>query len=375
MADKDKGNKKPEWVDKNRPDIFATQIMNGVAETRSVSPRTDRKRPKKPELSVEDLCNGILENDKMVLGRAITLIESNHPDHQAKGKAVLKQIAPHTGKAIRIGISGVPGAGKSTLIETFGLYLIRQGFKVAVLAVDPSSARFGGSILGDKTRMEQLAKETDSFIRPSPSGGSLGGVTRKSRESILICEAAGFDVILVETVGVGQNEISVRSMVDFFLLVMISGAGDELQGIKKGVVEIADALIINKADGDNIDRAEMAAAEYRQAFKYLENATAGWKTEVRTCSALKQTGIPEIWEMIRRFESLTRKTGIFERRRKEQKFSWVKSMAEGEILNSFYRDPEIVALMEQIETQVKSGQMLPTEASDLIIAAYLKRIQ
>ncbi len=372
MNSNKKKNKKPDWVDEKRPDIFATNIMSGVSDQSSVNNELKNRRTKKPELSVNELVDGILEKNKMILGRAITLIESNAEKDQKKSKSVLKKILPHTGNAIRIGISGVPGAGKSTLIETFGLYLINKGLKVAVLAVDPSSSRFGGSILADKTRMEHLTKEENSFIRPSPSGGSLGGVTRKSRESILICEAAGFDVILVETVGVGQNEIAVRSMVDFFLLVMISGAGDELQGIKKGVIEIADSLIINKADGDNIEKANIAANEYRQAFKYLENATEGWKTQVRTCSAIKNVGIDKLWDMICNFEKITKESGIFKERRKAQQLSWVKSMTENHLLDSFYKSPEITELLSIIEKKINSGDLLPTEASDLLLNTYFK---
>ncbi len=366
-----KKNKKPEWVDKNKLDVYATNIIDGVSK-KLYKTDTVKKRIKKKDFSVNDMVKGILNNNKMILARAITLIESNAESHQEKAKTVLKKILPNTGKAIRIGISGVPGAGKSTFIEAFGLYLIAKGFKVAVLAVDPSSSRYGGSILGDKTRMEKLAKEKNSFIRPSPSGGSLGGVTQKSRETILLCEAAGFDVILVETVGVGQNEIAVRAMVDVFLLIMISGAGDELQGIKKGVIEIADALLINKADGSNMKRADLAASEYRQAFRYLENATEGWKTQVKTCSALTGMGIHEIWDMICDFETITKQSGIFESRRREQKFSWVKAMTENRILDGFYSNLQITKLLSKIEKDIKTGKILATEASDLLLKTYLK---
>jgi len=366
-----KKKKKPEWVDTNRLDVYATNIIDGVSE-KPHKKDISKKKIKKKELSVNDIVKGILNNNKMILARAITLIESNAKSHQEKAKTVLKKILPNTGKAIRIGISGVPGAGKSTFIEAFGLYLIEKGFKVAVLAVDPSSSRYGGSILGDKTRMEKLAKENNSFIRPSPSGGSLGGVTQKSRETILLCEAASFDVILVETVGVGQNEIAVRAMVDVFLLIMISGAGDELQGIKKGVIEIADALLINKADGSNIKRANLAASEYMQAFRYLENATEGWKTQVKTCSALTGMGIHEIWDMICDFETITKQSGIFESRRREQKFSWVRAMTENRILEGFYNNSQISQLLSNIEKDIKTGKILATEASDLLIKTYLK---
>lgn len=365
------GNNKdirPEWVDENNPENYTTNIAKGVEEKDSIN---KTRKNKKRELTLEEIFKGVLNKNKMILGRAITLIESNNEIHRNKATSLLKKLLPYTGKTVRIGISGVPGAGKSTLIESFGLYLISKGLKVAVLAVDPSSSRFGGSILGDKTRMEELAKNENSFIRPSPSGGSLGGVTRKTRESILLCEAAGFDVILVETVGVGQNEIAVREMVDFFLLILISGAGDELQGIKKGVIEIADALVINKADGNNIEKAKLAASEYRQAFKYLENATEGWETKVKTCSALNGDGIPEIWDMINEFKEITKKSGIFDKRRREQNYSWVKAMTENRILEHFYNNSRIAELMSKIEKEIINGKILPTEASDLLIKKYL----
>jgi len=362
-------DRRPEWVDGNNPENYTTNIAKGVNKKNSINKTI---KIKKKGLSVEQLFEGILNKNKMIIGRAITLIESNSEIHREKAKTLLKRILPYSGKSIRVGVSGVPGAGKSTLIESFGLYLISKGLKVAVLAVDPSSSRFGGSILGDKTRMEELAKNENSFIRPSPSGGSLGGVTRKTRESILICEAAGYDVILVETVGVGQNEIAVREMVDFFLLLMISGAGDELQGIKKGVIEIADALIINKADGDNIEKAKLAASEYKQAFKYLENATDGWETKVKICSALTGIGISEIWDMIKEFKDNTERSRIFEKRRMEQNYSWVKAMTESRILEHFYNNSDIAKLMSKIKNEIIKGEILPTEASDLLIKKYLQ---
>ncbi len=257
--------------------------------------------PKRKEINIQKYITGILAGDRVMLARAITLIESNAPHHFTAAQSLLRELLPHTGNAVRIGITGVPGAGKSTLIEILGGMLCAQGHKVAVLAVDPTSSLTGGSILGDKTRMEQLSREPNAFIRPSPTGGMLGGVARKTRESILLCEAAGFNVVIVETVGTGQSEISVRSMVDFFLLVLVPGAGDELQGIKKGVVEIADAILINKADGENKIPAEAARVEYNRALHYLAPSADGWTTRAYTGSALTGEGIANIWAVIQRF--------------------------------------------------------------------------
>jgi len=247
----------------------------------------------------------------MLLARAITLIESNSPKHMELAQAVLQRILPYSGNSIRVGITGVPGAGKSTFIEAVGCSLCQKGHKLAVLAVDPSSSITRGSILGDKTRMENLSREKNAFIRPSPSGGTLGGVTRKSRETLLLCEAAGYDIILVETVGVGQSEITVRSMVDFFLLVVLTGAGDELQGMKKGVMEIADAILVNKADGDNKQKAEMVKVDYDRMLHYLRPATEGWQTKAYTCSAITGAGIPELWQVIHTFREKMMENHVF----------------------------------------------------------------
>ena len=279
---------KPDWTPKNAGDEFAVRVVKGVENKESNKKESDTKRK---QLSIDDYVNGVLKFDRNILARAITLIESNNPAHHDIAQEVLKKLLPYSGKSLRIGITGVPGAGKSTLIEVLGMYLIKQGHKVAVLTVDPSSTVTKGSILGDKTRMENLSKEKNCFIRPSPSGGTLGGVTRKSRETITVCEAAGFDIILIETVGVGQSEVTVRSMVDFFLLVLIAGGGDELQGIKRGIMELTDAILINKADGDNEKKANIARSDYNNALHYLQPATKGWTAQAFTASALTGKGI------------------------------------------------------------------------------------
>ena len=325
---------------------------------------------RRKNLRVKDFVKGVLGQDRTVLGRAITLVESNAPSHMERAQRMLKELIPHTGNSIRVGITGVPGAGKSTFIEALGTLLCDQGHKVAVLAVDPSSSLTRGSILGDKTRMENLSRNKNAFIRPSPSGGVLGGVTRKSRETMLVCEAAGFDVILVETVGVGQSETEVRSMVDFFLLVLIAGAGDELQGMKKGIMELADAILINKADGDNKQRAENARSEFERIIHYLHPATEGWITPALTASSLTGDKIPDVWQTVEDFKSNTTASGVFQKRRNAQTVRWVHAMVDDYLRTAFYGNPAVKALIPGIESDVVEGNLSPTQAVQKLVHEY-----
>ena len=328
---------------------------------------------KREDLSVEDFVRGVRSDNRSILARTITLIESQSTDHYQKAQSVLKELYPFSGRSLRVAVSGMPGSGKSTLIEALGCHLIDQGFKLAVLTVDPSSVVTRGSILGDKTRMERLARQKNCFIRPSPSGGTLGGVTRKSRETVLVCEAAGFDIILIETVGVGQNEFTVRSMVDFFLLLLIPGAGDELQGIKKGVMEIADALVVNKAEGSNRPRALQTSHDYRMALQLLAPATRGWQTPVFTCSARTGEGIAEIWDAIDRYKTITRQNGVFEERRKKQNLDWVFDMIDHYLKDSFFGDPAIRKVLPEIKASVLNDTILPTAAADRLLNLFFER--
>lgn len=330
---------------------------------------TIQKKHRKP-LTVDDYVEGVLSGDRVMLARTITLIESSAKKHRDLAEEVLKRLMPHTGNSIRVGITGVPGAGKSTLIEAFGSMLCEDGHKVAVLAIDPSSSVTGGSILGDKTRMEKLARNPKAFVRPSPSGGTLGGVTRKTRETMLVCEAAGYDVILIETVGTGQNEVAVRSMVDFFLVIALTGAGDELQGMKKGVMELADAIFINKADGENKKRAMQARAEYNRVLYFLQSPTEGWKPKAYTCSALTGENIREIWEVIKEFEEVTKESGVFDKRRKEQMIEWFDWMIEDELKRRFFENESVKELLPKLRSDILHANISPTQAVKKIMEIY-----
>ncbi len=304
------------------------------------------------------------------LAKAITLIESRHPEHGIKAAELIDELMPDTGNSIRIGISGVPGVGKSTFIEALGMNLIKQDHKIAILAVDPSSQLSGGSILGDKTRMEELAREKNAFIRPSPSGDTLGGVARKTRETMLLCEAAGYDVIVVETVGVGQSEITVASMVDFFLLLQLANAGDELQGIKKGVMEIADAIVINKAEGDNRPRAELARRQYLNALHLLKPKSTNWQVPAMLCSALHNQGITEIWETVSDFVATMKKHGEFESKRSLQANDWMWALVMDGLKDLFRNDRNVAGMLDRVQAGVAVGTTSPSVAARRLIEAF-----
>ena len=376
MPDKD-DDLRPSWVPKEKNPEFACTVMRGIdSAVNSVTsakyyPKENLRRvPLRKKMSVEEYVEGVKKGDRMILAKAITLIESNAPKDFDKAQRVLQALLPRTGHSLRIGITGVPGAGKSTFIEAFGQLLCQQGYKVAVLAVDPTSSITGGSILGDKTRMQKLSREPNCFIRPSPSGGTLGGVARKSRETMMLCEAAGCDVILVETVGVGQSETTVRSMVDFFMLVVLTGAGDDLQGIKKGIMELADAIVVNKADGDNLERAKVTQGEYERMVEFIRPATEGWKTHAYRCSALKKTRLLELWAVMREIEKVTKQSGAFENRRQRQIIAWVKTMIDEHLHNLFYEDPVIKGRLPEVRAAVLAGVVSPSQAVAELIRTF-----
>lgn len=305
--------------------------------------------------TIAQLTEGVLLQDRMMLGRAITLVESTKPEHRKQAQELIQTLLPHTGKATRIGITGVPGVGKSTFIEAFGLHLIKMGHKPAILAIDPSSRLTKGSILGDKTRMQQLSVTPEAFIRPSPSGGALGGVAGKTRETILICEAAGFDTVIVETVGVGQSETQVSEMVDFFLLLMLAGAGDELQGMKRGIMEMADALVINKADGDNVANAKRAAAEYRNALHLFPPNNNTWVPQVATCSAIEHKGISDVWEMISNYAAQMQGNGHWVQKRQQQELYWFEEHLTQLMKERLHSNQLYLQHLKALEQQVANG--------------------
>jgi len=310
----------------------------------------------------------VVGGERRALAKAITLVESTRSEDRVAAQRLLEHLLPRTGKAARIGVSGVPGVGKSTFIEAFGLHLIGRGKRVAVLAVDPSSSRSGGSILGDKTRMQRLSAAPEAFIRPSPSGGSLGGVARRTREALLVCEAAGFDVVIVETVGVGQSEVTVASMVDFFLVLMLPGAGDELQGIKKGILEIADALAVNKADGDNLARATRAVADLNAALRFFRHASPHWEPPVLTVSAVEERGMDEVWDAVERHRAALGASGELVKKRRTQQQAWLWSMVEEGLKQRFLARDDVKELLPELEEAVSRSQLTPTEASRRLLA-------
>lgn len=366
--------RKPDWTPLSAGEGFATSVLEGVEHglngTDSMTkPRSTTDVVRTKHLSLNQLVEGVLAGDRMILARAITLIESNARHHLEKAQQVLEQILPYSGRAIRVGITGVPGAGKSTFIDAFGCMLCQKGLQVAVLAVDPSSSLSRGSIMGDKTRMEKLAQEPNCFIRPSPSGGTLGGVNRKTRETMLACEAAGFEVILIETVGVGQSEAIVSSMVDFFLLLSLTGAGDELQSFKKGVIEMADTILINKADGDNKLVAQRTMQEFNHALHYLKDNKEGWQTKAYCCSALTGEGIEQVWNVILQFEKKMKESGHFNARRQEQFLSWFHAMILEQVKSRFFDHPDIMALLPELEDRIRVGDIPVTRAVEQLFEA------
>jgi LAO/AO transport system kinase len=356
---------RPDWVPAEAGPEFTTSVMPGVDTPGGVFSGVQRAPLEEPDPIA--LSGRLLNGELAAIARVITLIESNATRHRPLAREILQRISSEAGRAVRIGISGVPGAGKSTFIEALGNQLCDAGHRVAVLAVDPTSSLTKGSILGDKTRMEKLSRRPECFIRPSPSGGALGGVTRKTRETILACEAAGYDIILVETVGVGQSEIAVRGMVDCFLLLLISGAGDELQGMKKGIFEIADLIVVNKADGDNRVRAEATRAEFSRVVHFLSPATEGWEPPVLTASSLQGDGLVEVWAEVNRYLDQVRATGQLQNRRHRQDVEWWHSLVEQELRQRFFARPEVAATARKLEDQVGRGATAPSLAAEELL--------
>jgi len=357
----------------NQKQFKGLTVNEGIPQPPAVNPDSvNRFKNKKRQIySVNDYVEGILKGNRTILSQAITLIESSLHEHQVLAQEIIEKCLPHTGNSVRIGITGVPGVGKSTFIESLGLHVTSQNKQLAVLAIDPSSERSKGSILGDKTRMEELAGNANAYIRPSPSAGSLGGVARKTRESIVLCEAAGFDTIFIETVGVGQSETAVHSMVDFFLLLMLAGAGDELQGIKRGIMEMADAIAINKADGDNLKRASLAKNEYQNALHLFPATESGWIPQVLTCSAINNLGIADIWNMIMDYKAITIKSKYFEKRRRGQATYWMHETINEALKEHFYTHPKVEEQMADYEKKVLDGNMSSfIAARDLLIDYY-----
>lgn len=349
------------------------KVNKGIVDAPSVNPYL-KKRLQRKEYTATEYVEGILSGNITILSQAVTLVESARHEHQQLAQEIIEKCLPYAGKSVRIGITGVPGAGKSTSIDVFGMHLIQKGNKLAVLAIDPSSERTKGSILGDKTRMEALSREKNAFIRPSPSAGSLGGVARKTRETIVLCEAAGFDTVFVETVGVGQSETAVHSMVDFFLLIQLAGTGDELQGIKRGIMEMADGIIINKADGDNIDKARLAASQFRNALHLFPAPDSGWFPKVLTYSGYYNLGIREIWDMVGEYIAFTQKNGYFAFKRNEQAKYWMYESINETLKDTFYHNPSVEGMLETTEQQVLSNEISSFVAAKRMMDLFLENL-
>ena len=360
-------------VEESKADNSALAVTDGVVQPPQVNPNIARFRRHKTTLTADEYIAGILRSDPNILGQAITMVESVRPEHQAIAQKIIEGCLPHSGKSIRIGITGVPGAGKSTFIEALGVKICDLNHKLAVLAVDPSSERSGGSILGDKTRMENLTSHPNAFVRPSPSAGSLGGVARKTRETIILCEAAGYDTIFVETVGVGQSETAVHSMVDFFLLLLVTGAGDDLQGIKRGIMEMADAIAITKADGENITRAQLASTQYQNALHLFPMPKSRWTPIATTCSSLTGAGIMDIWELITKYVAHTNANGYFDYNRNEQAKYWLYETINESIRNSFYQNEKIIESLPDYEKKVLDNKISSFVAAHELLAKYFEK--
>jgi LAO/AO transport system kinase len=356
----------------NDPQYTALTVNAGIASPPIINPYLQAKK-QRHTFTASEYAEQILKGNIMILSQAVTLVESQKAEHQSIAQEVIEKCLPYSGQSVRIGITGVPGAGKSTSIDAFGMHLLGdRNKKLAVLAIDPSSERSKGSILGDKTRMEEISREANAFIRPSPSAGSLGGVARKTRETIILCEAAGFDTIFVETVGVGQSETAVHSMVDFFLLIQLAGAGDELQGIKRGIMEMADGIVVNKADGDNIDRAHLAAAQYRNALHLFPLPPSGWSPQVLTYSGYYKKGISEIWNMVYEYIDFTRSNGYFDVRRHSQARYWMYESINEQLKNHFYQSEEIEKALVVKEQQVLKSEISSFMAAKQMLDLYFK---
>jgi len=350
----------------------ALNVMPGIEGAEALNPNLRSSLKASKNISVDDFVAGILAGDISILSRAITLVESTKPEHQLFAEQIINACMPHSGNALRIGITGVPGVGKSTFIESFGLHLIHQeNKKIAVLAIDPSSEKNKGSILGDKTRMEKLSQQKAAFIRPSPSAGSLGGVARKTRETSILCEAAGFSIIIIETVGVGQSETAVKSMVDYFLLLLLPGAGDELQGIKRGIMEMADGIAINKADGENEARARHASLDAKRALNLYPQGENGWQVPVQMCSALENAHIDEVWQDAERFERHMKTKGFFDKNREAQASFWLRETISESLLKHFQSNPVVNKRLAELETQIKNQHISPFTAARELIDLFL----